>query len=39
MIVYVYPADEYAAALATWGEFARLNDLDGGPLRSASEQP
>lgn len=28
-----------AAALATWGEFARLNDLDGGPLRSASEQP
>ena len=28
-----------AAAITAWGEFARLNDLDGGPLRSASEQP
>ena len=28
-----------AAALAAWGQFARLNDLNGGPLRSASEQP
>jgi hypothetical protein len=28
-----------AAALEAWGEFARLNDLNGGPLRSASEQP